>query len=109
MKFMPEVSSGNPFAVIAAEDIVLGFKALGFKVYGVKKEATDLVAVLEEIIKQGTAVCLMQEDIYAKLEEQIKSYAKQPLPVFIPFSKGRDMSLLDKVVKDIRIRATGAW
>jgi len=93
MKSIPEVSSGSPFAVIAAEDIALGFKALGFKVYGVKKEATDLAAILEEIIRQGIAVCLVQEDIYARSEEQLKGYVKLPVPVFIPFSKGKYSSI----------------
>ena len=105
---MPEESlSKNQFAIIGEEDIALGFRALGFKVYPFSSQA-DLKSTLDEIMNEKIAVCLIQEDIYSKASEQINNYKYLPLPVFVPFTKDSETTLLDKILKDIRLKATGA-
>ena len=106
---MPENNSAqNALAIIGDEDIVLGFQALGFKVFAVK-EPGDYNVALQEAVQQRAAVCLVQDNIYNAAEELIKNYQSLPLPVFIPFSKSEKTDLLDAMVKDIRLKATGAF
>jgi len=101
---MPE---NNSLAIIGDQDIVLGFAAMGFKVYALEeKDAPG--RVLEEVAASDCAICLVQENLYQAKTAQIKTYGKMPLPVFIPFSKDQGTGLLNKIIKDIRIRATGA-
>lgn len=104
----------RPLAVIGDEDRVDGFQALGFKVYALKQPA-EFKDVLDKVAAQQCAVCLVQEDIYRREEERIKSYRNAPLPVLIPFSLGGKMDLpsaslrgeLGKIIQGIRLRATG--
>ncbi|MFA5090217.1 MAG: V-type ATP synthase subunit F [Candidatus Omnitrophota bacterium] len=108
MPSMPEgFVVGNALAIIGDEDIVLGFSALGFKVY-TAKEIPQFEKALEDIVNNQTGVCLVQDNIYQAQEERINSYKKMPLPIFIPFSKDGGTDFLDKMVKGIQIRATGA-
>jgi len=102
---MPE---DNPLVIIGEEDIVSGFKALGFKPYGIK-EPKEFKTALDEAMSENPAICLVQEDIYLALEAQIKSYKNLALPVFIPFAKSGDMDFLNNIIKDIRLRATGTF
>ncbi len=105
---MPEaISLDKPLAIIADEDIVLGFSALGFKTYSVK-DREEFSLALEEVLRQGSAVCLVQDNLYRAFKDQINNFRQMPLPVFIPFSKTKEKDLLDGIIKDIRIRATGA-
>ncbi len=96
----------KPLAIIGSEDLVCGFKALGFTVYAVRGQE-DAKLALEEVIKQQTAVCLIQDDIYQADSDRIGSRKDLMLPVFIPFAQNAGMSLLERIVKDIRLRATG--
>lgn len=104
---MPEVSE-NSLVIVGEEDIVMGFKALGFKVYTVK-EPQDFRFVLDEVRNQKAAICLVQENIYQDQKEEIDSYRSQALPVFIPFTKDARNILLEEAVKDIRMKATGTF
>ena len=111
------------FAIIGEEDVVLGFEALGFKVYPVRnltadgkliisngvREPQDFNAVLADATSQEIAIYLVQENIYRAQESQINSYRNFALPVFIPFSKDAKTPLLDTIIKDIRLRATGTF
>lgn len=109
MASMPETNlSGNPLAIIGQEDMVSGFKALGFKVY-CRQGQKDLSTIFAEIVQQNCAVCLIEDTIYRESEDQINTYKSLPLPIFIPFSKDIEASLLENIIKDIRIRATGAF
>lgn len=96
-----------PLAIIGEEDVVLGFKPLGFSVY-VVEEQRQVESIIEEVIRQKNAVCLMQDNIYRAAQDLINNYKNLPLPVFIPFSKGARTDLLDNILRDIRIRAIGA-
>jgi vacuolar-type H+-ATPase subunit F/Vma7 len=100
--------NSKPLAIIGDEDIVLGFKALGFKVYPIK-EPKQLDATLDEIVTEEIAVCLVQEDIYNARLDKINSFRNLAQPIFIPFDKFAKMSLLETIVKNIRLRATGAF
>jgi len=104
---MPEESSlKKPLVIIGDEDAVSGFKALGFKVYATR-EPQEFRAALDETVAEGAAVCLVQDNIYQALGEEINNYKNLPFPVFIPFAKNGDMALLETMVRDIRLRATG--
>lgn len=98
----------NPLAIFGDEDVVLGFRALEFKVYPIK-EQQDFKAALDEILKNKIAACLVQENIYRKNLDEINNYKNLALPIFIPFSKGDGTQLLDGIIKDIRLKATGAF
>lgn len=104
---MPEkIILEKPLVIIGEEDVVIGFKALGFKVYALR-DPQEFKLILDEIINQGGVVCLVQEDIYREVEDQINIYKNVALPIFIPFAKDAKMPLLERIVKDIRLKATG--
>ncbi len=101
-----DLSLDTPLAIIGEEDIVLGFKALGFMVYPLK-DLEEAKLRLAEIVKANKGACLIQDDIYEKLKIEIDSYKREPLPIFIPFSKTAGTKILDGIIKNIRLRATG--
>jgi vacuolar-type H+-ATPase subunit F/Vma7 len=104
---MPEEKNmENSIAIIGEEDIVLGFKALGFKVYALK-EPEEAKNALEEVVVEKTAVCLVQDDIYQREASRIRAYQSMPLPVFIPFSRDTQENILQGMLQEIRLRATG--
>lgn len=106
---MPEeLLPEKPLAIVGDEDAVVGFLALGFKVYPVK-DPQDFKINLAEILQNKIAVCLVQDDIYQEQQEIITSYQNQPLPVFIPFIKTAKIDLIDEMIREIRLRATGAF
>lgn len=96
----------NPIAAIGKEDIIIGFKALGFKTYPIK-EKRDFKAACDEVVKNRYAVCLVEEEIYNSFRTDLESFRKLPLPIFIPFSKTSGKDLLGDTIKKIRLRATG--
>lgn len=98
----------NPLAIMGEEDVVAGFSGLGFKVYAIK-EKEQLAALLEEVVKQDNLVCLVQDNIYQAIEGLIDTYKNLPFPIFIPFSKNLTFDLLQERIKNIRIKATGAF
>jgi vacuolar-type H+-ATPase subunit F/Vma7 len=102
---MPEEKS---LAIIGDEDIISGFSALGFKIYAVKTQQ-EFKSALDEVVHQNKIVCLVQENIYQAARDQITNYQNLPLPVFVPFSKDSKTDFLGKIVRDIRLRATGTF
>ena len=108
MPSMPDVINlEKPLAIIGDEDVIIGFKALGFKVYPVNK-ADECKAALGEVMRDSSAICLIQDNFYVSVQDEITRYRNRPLAVFIPFSKKGRTDLLDTMVKDIRLKATGA-
>ena len=103
-----ELTLEKPLAVVGSQDLVLGFSALGFKVYPIGR-AQDLEATLEKVLEDKIAVCLIEEDIYTAEKSQINNYQGLALPIFIPFSRTAKTELLDRIIKEIRIKATGAF
>ena len=109
MPSMPENKySENSLVAVGDSDVVMGFAALGFKVYAIEEQA-EMSAILEEIIRQEPAVCLVQDNIYQAQAGKINQYRSLALPIFIPFSKEAKVDLLGAMVKDIRLRATGTY
>lgn len=98
----------NNFAILGEEDLILGFKALGFKTYSVNDEAL-LEGVLGKIISDKTGICLVSEKFWLKLANQIKNLKIDVFPIFLPFSlgEGKDNKVLDSIIKEIKLKATG--
>jgi len=104
---MHEQIKDNNFVIIGDEDVILGFRSLGFKVY-ILQEEDKAGMILDELVNTKAGICLVQDKFYELEKEKINSYKKLPLPIFIPFSKDAKMDLLDNITRDIKIRATGA-
>lgn len=106
---MPEkVVLDAPLAIVGEEDVIEGFKALGFMTHPVK-DVSGCHAAFARIAKEKTAVCLVQEDFYdASRSVSASGAGLSPYPVFIPFSKNGGAGAIDDIVKNIRLRATGA-
>ena len=108
MSMPEELSLNSPLAIVGNEDAVLGFQALGFKVYAVSEPA-DFKLSIDKAAEEKIAICLVEDNVYNAAIDQINNYRHLALPIFIPFSKAAKTDLLDKLVKDIRIKATGAF
>lgn len=104
---MPEELLNNKIAVVGDEDLVIGFEALGFNTYPLKNPQ-EFNAIIDKLVEDKTAICLVQDSIYNTCIEKINSYRQLSLPVFVPFSKDANSILLDNILKDIRLKATGA-
>jgi vacuolar-type H+-ATPase subunit F/Vma7 len=105
---MPEQIYENSLAVLGNPDVVLGFKALGFAVYPSQKPE-DWPQLVDQIVSERVAICLVEEEIYLGTEEKINSYRNLPLPIFIPFAKDKRTETLDNITREIRLRATGTF
>jgi len=106
---MPEAASGDkPLVIIGDEDAISGFSALGFKAYALKGPQ-EFSLTLEEVLRGGCAICLVQDNLYQAAKDQINNFRHLPFPIFIPFLRAQSIDLLDNLIKDIRIRATGAF
>ena len=103
MPFTPET---KPLVIFGAEAVILGFKALGFHIYPVN-DATEFKAVLPAAVAKGAVVCLVEESLYQGAPLDIGRYKNLPWPIFIPFARDGKTDLLDKLVKQIRLKATG--
>jgi vacuolar-type H+-ATPase subunit F/Vma7 len=97
----------NPIAIVGEEDLVEGFKALGFRAYPVR-DADGCRKAVREVMAGEVGICLLQDDFYNLMKEDIADYNNLALSIIIPFSKSADTALLDNMVKGIRLRATGA-
>jgi vacuolar-type H+-ATPase subunit F/Vma7 len=106
MSSTPETKALQPLAIFGTEDLILGFKALGFQIYPVN-DATEFKAVLPAAVEQGAVVCLVEESLYQGAPLAIGRYKNLPWPIFIPFARDGKTDLLDKLVKEIRLKATG--
>ncbi len=103
---MPEPIHENALAILGNPDVILGFKALGFSVYPSEKPE-DYPQLIEKIVSDKKAICLVEEEIYLKTQDKINSYRYAPLPIFIPFAQDKITQLLDGITREIRLRATG--
>ena len=104
---MPENQEQKPLAVLGMEADVSGFRALGFAAYSLPG-ISALAGLLEEISVSGAAVCLVEEGIFRAAPAEFNKYRKEPLPVFLPFSAAGGEGVLEQMIKDIRLKATGA-
>jgi vacuolar-type H+-ATPase subunit F/Vma7 len=106
MPYTPETRPLQPLVIFGAEDVILGFKALGFHAYPVN-DAAQFKAVLPAAVAGGAVVCLVEESLYQGSLPDIGRYKNMPWPIFIPFARDAKTDLLDKLVKEIRSKATG--
>ena len=93
-------------AIVGNDDIIMGFRALGFMVYPVK-EPLGFRAALADIMQKKVAVCLVEESLYQANVAEINKVRNVPLPVFMPFSKNNQTHILDTIVSAVKLRATG--
>jgi|WetSurMetagenome_2_1015567.scaffolds.fasta_scaffold112422_3 hypothetical protein len=107
MTFTPEHKNKQPLVIFGTEDLILGFKALGFRICPVK-DAVEFNAILPGIIAQGAVVCLVEENLYRAAAGGIAPYRNLYIPIFLPFAKESQSDSLDSLIKEIRLRATGA-
>ncbi len=106
MPSTPETKTLRPLVIFGAEDMIMGFKALGFYTYPVN-DATEFKAVLPTAVEGGAVVCLVEESLYQSASLDLDRYKNLPWPIFIPFARDAKTDLLDKLVKEIRLKATG--
>jgi vacuolar-type H+-ATPase subunit F/Vma7 len=106
MPYTPETKPLHPLVIFGAEAVILGFKALGFHTYPVN-DAAQFKAVLPAAVAGGAVVCLVEESLYRDAILDIGRYKNLPWPIFIPFARDAKTDLLDKLVKEIRLKATG--
>lgn len=91
-------------AILGNKETILGFKALGVDVFGVreKKEAEDII---EEIYnKKEHAVLIITEDWFLKIKDKIEKFSQEPLPAVISIpglgpSKGVAELRLKKIIE----------
>lgn len=106
---MPEHEmNAQPLAIIGRKDVVEGFRAFGFEVYPAQEPA-EIRAALAQAVRQGVAVCLLEQEAYRFAQEEMDKHKSRPFPVFIPFSKEKDRTLMEAIVRDVRRRATGRY
>ncbi len=107
---MPEraqVIAHNAIVIIGRSDAVMGFAALGFTPYPATN-SEEAGAAIDAAVSAGAAVCLVQAQWYDALAERIIPYAAVATPVFIPFLQDPAADVLSGMLKEIRLRATGA-
>jgi len=104
---MPDQKNVEPaLAIIGNEELVEGFRALGFSVYPAVRQQ-EIEAALQEVVRKGCAVCLIETKAFGLVKEQLALFETRTMPVFIPFSKDSGVSALQDAVREIRLRATG--
>lgn len=105
---MSENKAQKPLAILGREEDVSGFRALGFSVYSLSGAESGLAALLGDIAASGAAVCLVEEGIFRSAPAEFDKYRNDPLPVFLPFSAAGGEGVLEEMIKEIRLKATGA-
>jgi vacuolar-type H+-ATPase subunit F/Vma7 len=106
MPSTPEKKPSHALAIFGAEAVVQGFKALGFHPYPVA-DAAEFRTVLPAAVAEGAIVCLVEEDLYHDAAADLGRFKNLPWPIFIPFARDGRTGMLDKLVKEIRLKATG--
>jgi vacuolar-type H+-ATPase subunit F/Vma7 len=106
MPSTPENRPNQALAIFGAAAVVQGFKALGFHPYPVA-DAAEFKIVLQAAVANGAVVCLVEENLYRDAAADLGRYKSLPWPIFIPFAGDGKTEMLDKLVKEIRLKATG--
>ncbi|MFH1575590.1 MAG: V-type ATP synthase subunit F [Candidatus Nealsonbacteria bacterium] len=91
-------------AILGNKETIMGFKALGADVFGVKekKEAEDAIENIYS--KKEHAVLIVTEDWFLEIKEKIEKFADELLPAVISipavgFSKGVAELRLKKIIE----------
>ncbi len=96
-------------AILGNPETILGFKAVGLDVFGVRtqKEAEEKI---DEIYRKGNhAMLLITEDWFLRLKEKIKKLEESALPaiIFIP-GIGGSAGFIEKELQNTIERAVGS-
>jgi len=94
------------FAVFGSEDVVSGYRAVGFQV-NVCRNRSEFEEAFERARTAGAVLCLVEEGLFLAARERISAFREKPLPVIIPFSARDGLAALDRQIREIRLRATG--
>lgn len=106
MSMPDQEKNQQPLAIIGNEEVVAGFRALGFRVYPAAG-LQETRKALQEALRQRPGVCLIEADTYALVKQDLAVYEAAAMPVFVPFSKDAGVPALQGLLKEIRLRATG--
>jgi len=94
----------NPIAILGEEDVVLGFKALGFRVY-IFIEETRL---FEELLAENILICLVQDKFYKKIADWLRE-KKLNFPILLSFSFPKRIGFLEEKISEIKLKAIGRY
>jgi len=70
-------------AVIGDSDSIIGFKAVGFKTFGVSN-STEVVTIVEKLVKEKCCVIFITEHALKGAEHLIDIYKDHTIPAIIP-------------------------
>lgn len=105
---MSDAGKKTGIAVVGAEDLVYGFRALGFDVFspGDEDEARE---VLKTIGRGDYALCLLHQSLFEPLKEERAALAGRFLPAVVGFSDFRSaVAMLDAMLREMAVKATGS-
>jgi len=94
-------------AIIGKKEVVIGFKALGLKVYSVSK-ASEAEEKLLELCESDFAIVFITESIAQEIYDTISEIAERTFPAvtIIPEPVGAS-GFASKVIKDAMLKAVG--
>ena len=95
-------------AIIGASDLVFGLRAMGLRTFS-PRDGDEAKKILEDIVKENYALCLVHQDWFDVLKEQREEIGKEFCPVVLGFSDHRALSdLVEKMVREMAVKATGS-
>lgn len=100
--------SFDKVAIVGDFDLLLPFKALGWKVFSAKnrEEAKRALGIIE---KEKYALCFLHESFLEPLREEREALERKFCPVVVGFSDySKVTDYLKVMVKDLAIKATGS-
>lgn len=99
--------SKSGIAFLGDADSVLGFKALGVEII-VPRSAEDAREHFQRLVKQGTSVIMLTENLIDQLQEQIDETVHMTIPsvVVLPGITGTQKRGED-TIRELIIRAVG--
>ncbi|MFH1780908.1 MAG: V-type ATP synthase subunit F [Candidatus Nealsonbacteria bacterium] len=96
-------------AILGNKEAIMGFKALGVDIFGVKEKSEAENAIEEIYSKNEYAVLIITEDWFLKIKDKIEKFSQEPLPavLFIP-GIGPSMGVAGSRIKKIIEQAIGS-
>ncbi|MFQ6108671.1 MAG: V-type ATP synthase subunit F [Candidatus Aminicenantales bacterium] len=95
-------------AIVGEEDLVLGFRALGMKVFS-PRNLGEARQAFKRIEKEGFAVCFVHEVLLESLEMERKELSQKYCPVVVGYSDYRKITdYLERMMRKMAIKATGS-
>lgn len=105
---MSDAERKTGIAVVGAEDLVYGFRALGFDVFS-PADTEEARQILKDIGRGGYALCLLHQSLFEPLQAERAALAGRFLPVVVGFSDFRSAAgTLDAMLREMAVKATGS-